>query len=147
MKYLWWMSALLLLVLALPRSGYGENSVITQDPCSVGLKKSAGWDISAMGFQEIIPGVANKQIYICNLVFTGSASSGLQMVFDAGVPNSSCNSVVAGFGGLTFNNTGVMSAGGGSSTQFTVPMGDSLCIQFLGVSPIASSGWVAYVQR
>jgi len=135
MKYLSWISVLLL-ASALPSIAHGAT-----DPCSSAVKNSAAWDINASGFQEVILGVANIQI------FAGSASLNFQMVFDAGTSGSGCAELTAGFGGLSYNNSAVVSIGGGSSTQFTVPAGHSLCIFFNGAAPLTSSGWVTYVQQ
>src|ERR1035438_9160748 len=107
MKYLSWISVLLL-ASALPSIAHGAT-----DPCSSAVKNSAAWDINASGFQEVILGVANKQIFVCNLVFTGSASLNFQMVFDAGTSGSGCAELTAGFGGLSYNNSAVVSIGGG----------------------------------
>lgn len=144
MKYLWWISVLFL-ASALPSAVLGAT--VTQDPCVLGVKSSTAWDISTAGSQEVVPAVAGKKIYVCNLVFSGSASENLQIAFEAGVAQSACGQVAAGFGGLSYNNGAVVSTGSGNSTQFTVPTGDSLCIVFSGADPLASSGWVVYVQR
>jgi len=138
MKYLWWISTVLLVLVLSPMS-------VAQDPCSTGAKKSSAWDVKTTGFHEVIPGIAGKRISVCGVVFSSSANPPLQITFDAGVAGTGCSEVTAGFGSLSYTTNTVVSAGGGSSTQFTVQTGGSLCIFFSGVAPLEFSGWVVYV--
>jgi len=140
MKHLLWISALLV-VLALPSAVYGE-----QDPCALAVKSSAMFGINTGGWQQVIPGVTGKHIYVCNVVFSGYATSGGFTMTFAG-SSSGCSSNFTFLGNLSPNNNVVVNAGGGSSTQFTVPANDSFCISSTGSGTVYSSGWVAYVQR
>jgi hypothetical protein len=115
------------------------------DPCSVAQKSSTTFFIQTGNFQEVIAGVPGKQIFICSLVFSGSATSGFNIGFAGS--SSSCNSGFTILGTLRAQNDAVVSAGGGSSTQFTAPVSNSFCIELGGVTPLESSGWVTYVQH
>lgn len=139
MKYLWWISTLLL-GLALPTAVYG-----VQDPCNLAVKSSTQFFINTGNFQQVIAGVPNKQIFVCSMVFSGSASQGFNISFAGSA--SSCSSGFTVLGVLRMNNDTVVSAGGGSSTQFTVPANNSFCIELGGVTPLEAEGWVTYVQR
>jgi hypothetical protein len=140
MKHLLWISALLV-VLALPSAVYG-----VQDPCALTVKSSTMFGLNAGGLQQVIPGVTSKHIYVCNVVFSGSATAGGFNINFAG-SSSGCSSDFTFLGSLNPNNNVVVSAGGGSSTQFNVPANDSFCIGLAGSGTLYSSGWVVYVQR
>jgi hypothetical protein len=79
------------------------------------------------------------------VVFSGSASSGFNINFAGS--SAGCNSGFTFLGSLFANNDTVVSTGGGTSTQFTVPASGSFCIELGGATPVQSSGWVVYVQR
>jgi hypothetical protein len=139
MKHLLWISTLFV-ALALPSAVYAA-----QDPCALAVKRSTPFSITTGGFQQVIAGVTGQRIFVCNLVFTGSASSGFNISF-AGY-SSGCSSGFTFLGGFFTNNNAVVSAGGGSSTQFTVPANDNFCIELGGATPLRSSGWVVYVRQ
>jgi hypothetical protein len=143
MKYLLWISALLV-ALALPSAVYG-----VQDPCALAVKSSTPFSINTGGFQQVIAGVTAKRIFVCNVVFSGSSgntTAKFNISFAGG--SSGCSSGFTQLGGLFTNNNAVVSAGGGSSTQFTVPVNDNFCIELGGATPgLRSSGWVVFVQQ
>jgi hypothetical protein len=153
MKYLWGISALLL-ALALSPVVYGQDAappLIANnnyggqriDPCYIGQKSSAEFFINTGNFQKVIAGVQKKQIFVCNIVFYGSASAGFNISFAGS--SSNCQSGFTILGVLRVLNDTVVSAGGGSSTQFTVPSNNSFCIELGGSTPLESGGWVTYV--
>jgi hypothetical protein len=139
MKNLLWIS-LIFLAVVFPQAMYGAA-----DPCST-TKSSAPFSIDAGGGQQVIAGVSAKQIYICNIVFSGSAASGFNITF-AGNTASCSSGFTSSFGSFYANNNVVISAGGGGSTQFTVPASANFCIELGGTSPLQASGWIVYVQK
>jgi hypothetical protein len=139
MKNLLWVS-LFFLALAAPRAMYG-----VVDPCTT-AKSSTPFSINTGGGQQVIAGVSAKQIYVCNIVFSGSAAQGFNITF-AGNSASCSSGFTSLFGSFYANNNAVVSTGGGGSTQFTVPFSDNFCIELGGTSPLQSSGWIVYVQR
>jgi hypothetical protein len=140
MKHLLWISALLV-ALAMPSAVYG-----VQDPCALASKSSTPFSLNAGGLRQVIAGITSKQIFVCSMVFSGSATSGGFNINFAG-SSSGCSSDFTFLGTLYPNSKAVVSAGGGSSTQFTVPASDSFCIGLAGSGTLQSSGWVVYVQR
>jgi|SRR5277367_5161130 len=140
MKYALYVSALLV-ALALPSAVYAQ-----QDPCALAAKKSSMFGLNAGGLQQVIAGATNKRIFVCNVVFSGNATSGGFNINFAGSP-SGCTSDFTFLGTLTPNNNAVVSAGGGGSTQFTLRPSHSFCIGLGGSGTLYSSGWVVYVQQ
>jgi len=140
MKHLLWISALLV-ALALPSAVYA-----LQDPCALTVKRSTMFGLNGGGLQQVIAGVTSKRIFVCNVVFSGHATSGGFNINFAESP-SGCSSDFTFLGSLNPNNNAVVSAGGGSSTQFTVPANHSFCIGLAGSGTLFSSGWVVYVQQ
>ena len=140
MKHLLWISALLV-ALALP-----SELRAAQDPCASAVKRSTMFGLNVAGSQQVIAGVTSKRIFVCNVVFSGYATSGGFSIDFAGSP-SGCSSDFTFLGSLNPNNNAVVSAGGGSSTQFTVPANHSFCIGLGGSGTLYSSGWVVYVQQ
>jgi hypothetical protein len=117
----------------------------TTDPCTQGLKSSAAININAGNPQLVIAGKTSKHIYVCGVVVTASAASAINISFGAG--SSGCSTDVTFFGGIFPTNNAVISAGGGSSTQFTAPTGQDFCIELGGTLPVQANGWVTYLQR
>jgi hypothetical protein len=117
----------------------------TSDPCLLTGKSSTPFFINSAGFVQVITGVPNKRIFVCSMVFSGSASSGFNINF-AGFA-SACTSGFTLLGSLRPGNDVVVAAGDGSGTQFTVPANSNFCIELGGATPLESSGWVTYVQQ
>jgi hypothetical protein len=117
----------------------------TTDPCAQGLKSSAAININAGNPQLVIAGKASKRIYVCGVVVTASAANAINISFAAG--SSGCSTDLTFFGSVFPTNNVVISAGGGTSTQFTAPTGQDFCIELGGTLPVQANGWVTYVQR
>ena len=118
----------------------------TSDPCLLTAKSSTPFFVQGGGFQQVIPGVPNKRILVCSVVFYGHAISGFNINF-AGF-NSSCTSGFALLGSLFTSSDVVVNAGSGSSTQFMVPTSNNFCIELGGVGPpLQSGGWITYVYQ
>ncbi len=115
------------------------------DPCSSSPKSSVPFFIDNGNFHQVIAGAPGKRIFVCNVVFSGSASQGFNITFAGS--NSACNAGFTFLGSLFTTNDAVIAAGGGSSTQFTAPMDNAFCIELGGVTPLRASGWVSYVHR
>jgi hypothetical protein len=147
MKYLSWISALVL-ALAFPPVVYGQSTdspVERTDPCATLQKSNMIFGISTGGYSTVIHGVPSKRIFVCNVVFFGEA--GLQFTINFAGSSSNCTSNFTSLGGLRSNNDVVVSAGGGSSTQFPVPINDSFCIGVGGSGSLFAGGWVTYVVK
>jgi hypothetical protein len=141
-KYLPWVSALFV-VLALSQMS------LAQDYCSQAsnTKQHAAWAETANGTHLLIAGVASKRIFVCSAVATGYGPAGTNLTVDFEAGNSGCTAVTEGFGDLFYLRYTTVSVGGGSSTQFTVPAGSSLCVFAAGATPFLNTGWVTYVQK
>ena len=136
-------SLLILTLATMAPQAYAQ--AIAGDPCFLTAKSSTPITIDTGNFQQVIAGVTNKQIYICNLVFTGSAASGFNISF-AGI-SSGCSSGLTLLGILWPANNLPVTAGGGNSTLFSLPPGNNFCVELGGVSPLQARGWVTYVQK
>lgn len=133
---------ILLTVITTPKT-YAQTHDRTTDPCSSTRKNSTPFFLSSGDFHKIIAGVPNRRIFICNVVFSGSASEGFNINF-AGISSSGTGFTV--LGSLFAANNVVVAAGGGNSTQFTVPLNEDFSIELGGNTPLQASGWVSYVR-
>jgi hypothetical protein len=137
------LAALFLLLCA--SSAPAQTAASLSDPCLATGKSSQPFFLQGGGFQQVITGSANKRIYVCGVVFYGQGVSQFAINF-AGF-SSTCTSGFTLLGILRSTNDTVVTAGGGSSTQFTVPASSNLCIELGGVLPLESGGWITYVQQ
>jgi hypothetical protein len=135
--------AITLLTLITIPTAYAQAHDGTTDPCSFTRKSSTPFFLNSGDFHTVIAGVPNRRIFVCGVVFSGSATEGFNINF-AGI--SSGGTGFTALGSLFATNNVVVSAGGGSSTQFTVPLNEDFAIELGGNSPLQASGWVSYVR-
>lgn len=130
------------------------NAANFTDPCQGNYQQNvAAINFSAATEATLVTGVANTNIYVCEIYYqdAGRASTANTGQFTYGTKvSTACDTGATNLGGPI---SGGLTAGAnsttlnipGSSTNFTVPSGNSLCLTPTQTSTI--EGYVTYVQR
>lgn len=121
------------------------------DPCTQFPTSVAAINFSAATEAQLVAGVANTNIYVCELYYqdAGRATTANTGQFTYGT-GTTCLTGATNIGGVI---SGGLVAGAnattlvvaGTATNFTVPQGNSLCLTPTQTSTI--EGWLTYVQR